>query len=146
MVATLRLATLNNHQFQLHEQILPQLSAQLSGLDILCKALGVMPLSQFVDITALEFREASQLLNGDAPTGIEPDPFTGLPYAVEDMSWSPVAAGMTSIEALAGHLLRNRPRELPGADIAALRDELRYCETALSPLEPEGAQFHFAAD
>ncbi|WP_150305754.1 hypothetical protein [Pseudomonas saliphila] len=146
MAATLRLATLNNGQFQLHEQELQQVCAELPRLDALCKSLGVIPLSQFVDVTALEFREAGELLDDQAPERIEPDPLTGLAYGLEDMSWSPVAVGMTSVEALTGHLQRNRPRELPGADIPALAAELHYCEQMLAPLEPEGAQFHLAAD
>ncbi|WP_150299261.1 hypothetical protein [Pseudomonas profundi] len=146
MATTLRLATLNDSQFQLHEQELTQVCAQLTRLDALCKSLGVIPLSQFVDVTALEFREAAELLGGQAPARVEPDPLTGLPYGLEDMSWSPITAGMTSIEALTGHLQRNRPRELPGADIPALSAELRYCEQVLAPLEPEGGQFHLAAD
>ena len=146
MAATLRLATLNNSRFQLHELELQQMCAELSRLDVLCKSLGVIPLSQFVDVTALEFREASELLAGQTPQRPETDPLTGLPYGLEDMSWNPVAAGMTSIEALTGHLQRNRPRELPGADIRALCVELGYCEQVLGPLEPEGGQFHFAAD
>ena len=145
MAATLRLAALNDSQFQLHELTLQQVCAQLSRLDALCKSLGVIPLSQFVDVTALEFREASELLAGQTPPRPETDPLTGLPYGLEDMSWNPVTTGMTSIEALTGHLQRNRPRELPGADIPALCTELRYCEQVLAPLEPEGGQFHLAA-
>lgn len=109
MSAVLRLATLDNRRFQLSQFELPQLTAHLSGLDQLCKALGVIALSQFVDITALELREASELLSPDEAVDSEPDPITGLPYGIEDTSWFPVSTGMASIDALTQHLERGRP-------------------------------------
>lgn len=145
MSAVLRLATLDNRRFQLSQFELPQLTAHLSGLDQLCKALGVIALSQFVDITALELREASELLGPDEAVDSEPDPVTGLPYGIEDTSWFPVPAGMASIDALTQHLERGRPRELAGVDLQAIAAELEQCRLTLAPLETEGGQFHLAA-
>lgn len=145
MSALLRLATLDNRRFQLSQFELPQLTANLSGLDLLCKALGVIALSQFIDITALELREASELLSPDEAVDSEPDPVTGLPYGIEDTSWFPIAAGMASIDALIHHLARGRPRELAGVDVKAVGAELEQCRSTLAPLEAEGGQFHLAA-
>jgi len=52
---------------------------------------------------------------------------------------------MTTLEALSGHLQRNRPREVAGANHGQLLDALAFCETRLRPLESEGGQFHLAA-
>lgn len=143
MSAVLRLATLDQRHFQLHSTVLPQLAEHLQGLDALCRTLGVTPLSQFVDLTALEFQEAAQLLEDTTPP--QPDPETGLPWSIEDMAWYPISTGMTTLEALSGHLLRNRPREVSGANHRQLLDALAFCENCLRPLEAEGAQFHLAA-
>jgi len=61
-LSTLRLATLDQRHFHLHRTPLLQLAEYMTGLDALCRTLGVTPLSRFVDITALEFAEASRLL------------------------------------------------------------------------------------
>jgi len=142
--ANLHLATLHDGQFHLGGSALLQLSGHLNGLDAVCRALGVIPLSQFVDITALEIREADELLN-DAPPSSGTDPVTGLAYGIEDTAWHPAAAGMISIEALVGHLQRNRPRELKGADLSLIRADLQYCAEVLGTLETAGGQFHLAA-
>lgn len=145
-MSTLRLATLDQRRFQLHSTPLQQLAQHMDGLDTLCRALGVTPLSRFVDITALEFAEASRLLPADmesAPT--KPDTETGLAWGIEDMAWFPIGTGMITIEALSGHLQRNRPREVAGANHRELLDALDFCEAELRPLEAEGGQFHLAA-
>ncbi|SER59301.1 hypothetical protein [Halopseudomonas bauzanensis] len=143
MSAVLRLATLDQRHFQLHSTVLPQLAEHLQGLDALCRTLGVTPLSQFVDLTALEFQEAAQLLKDTTPP--QQDPETGLPWSIEDMAWYPISTGMTTLEALSGHLQRNRPREVSGANQRQLLEALTFCESCLRPMEAEGAQFHLAA-
>ena len=143
MSAVLRLATLDQRHFQLHSTVLPQLAEHLQGLDALCRTLGVTPLSQFVDLTALEFQEAAQLLKDTTPP--QQDPETGLPWSIEDMAWYPISTGMTNLEALSGHLQRNRPREVSGANQRQLLEALTFCESCLRPMEAEGAQFHLAA-
>lgn len=145
MSAVLRLATLDQRHFQLHAAVLHQLAEHLQGLDTLCRALGVVPLSQFVDLTALEFQEAAQLLATEEPVPAQPDPETGLAWSIEDMDWYPISTGMITLEALSGHLQRNRPREVSGANHRQLLDSLTFCETCLRPLETEGVQFHLAA-
>lgn len=144
-MSELRLATLDQRRFQLHDTALPGLAGQLNGLDALCRTLGVTPLSQFVDITALEFAEASRLLAEDADTPPRTYPETGLPWGIEDMDWFPISTGMITLEALSSHLQRNRPRELAGADPGQLLEALAFCEAQLRPLETEGGQFHLAA-
>ncbi|WGK60620.1 hypothetical protein QAO71_11035 [Halopseudomonas sp. SMJS2] len=143
MSAVLRLATLDQRHFQLHSTVLRQLAEHLQGLDALCRTLGVTPLSQFVDLTALEFQEAAQLLKDTTPP--QQDPETGLPWSIEDMAWYPISTGMTTLEALSGHLQRNRPREVSGANQRQLLEALMFCESCLRPMEAEGAQFHLAA-
>ncbi|EZQ20315.1 hypothetical protein CF98_01950 [Halopseudomonas bauzanensis] len=143
MSAVLRLATLDQRHFQLHSTVLPQLAEHLQGLDALCRTLGVTPLSQFVDLTALEFQEAAQLLKDTTPP--QQDPETGLPWSIEDMAWYPISTGMTTLEALSGHLQRNRPREVSSANQRQLLEALLFCESCLRPMEAEGAQFHLAA-
>lgn len=143
-MSILLLATLNQRHFHLHRSPLPQLAEHINGLDTLCRTLGVTPLSQFLDITALEFAEASSLLpEGNTPPP-KPDAETGLAWGIEDMAWFPISAGMTTIEALSSHLQRNLPREVSGADHGQLLEALAFCETSLQPLEAEGGQFHLA--
>lgn len=144
-MSELRLATLDQRLFQLHETVLPGLAGQLNGLDALCRTLGVTPISQFIDITALEFAEASRLLAADTDTPPRSYPETGLPWGIEDMEWFPISTGMITLEALRSHLQRNRPRELAGADRNQLLQALAYCEEQLRPLETEGGLFHLAA-
>lgn len=143
-MSALRLATLEQRHFQLHSTPLQQLAEHMNGLDTLCKTLGVTALSRFVDVTALEFSAASDLLPAE-DTPPQPEPETGLPWSIEDMAWFPISTGMITLEALSGHLQRNRPREVSGANHAQLLDALAFCETQLRPLESEGAQFHLAA-
>ena len=143
-MSTLRLATLNQRRFLLHDTALPELVEYMNGLDTLCRTLGVTPLSQFLDITALEFAEASRLLAGDAPPP-KIDPETGLAWGIEDMDWFPISTGMITLEALSGHLQRNRPREVAGANRDQLLQAFTFCESQLLPLEAEGGQFHLAA-
>ena len=143
-MSTLRLATLNQRHFLLHDTALPVLVEYMSGLDALCRTLGVTPLSQFLDITALEFAEASGLLAAEAPAP-KIDPETGLAWGIEDMDWFPISTGMITLEALSGHLQRNRPREVAGANRGPLLEALAFCESQLLPLEAEGGQFHLAA-
>ena len=144
-MSVLRLATLDQRHFHLHSSPLPQLGEYLNGLDALCRTLGVTPLSQFVDITALEFAEASKLLSADDSAPLRLDAETGLAWSIEDMGWFPISTGMSTLEALMGYLQRNRPREVSGANHAELLDALLFCETNLRPLEAEGGQFHLAA-
>lgn len=144
-MSALRLATLNQRQFQLHSAPLLQLAEYMNGLDALCRALGVTPLSRFVDITAVEFAEASSLLPAQDTPAPRPDAETGLAWGIEDMAWFPISTGMTTLEALSGHLQRNRPREVSGANHRELLDALTFCEDHLRPLEAEGGQFHLAA-
>ena len=130
----------------LHGTPLPQLAQYIDGLDALCRTLGVTPLRRFVDITAMEFAEASRLLPADAATSPpRPDPETGLAWGIEDMLWFPIGTGMITLEALSGHLQRNRPREVRGASRELLLDALAFCESALRPREAKGGQFHLAA-
>lgn len=144
-MSSLRLATLDQRHFQLHDTALPDLVEQMNGLDALCRTLGVTPLSQFLDITALEFAEASRLLATEEVGPAREDPETGLPWAIEDMDWFPISTGMITLEALSAHLQRNRPRELSGANRQRLLAALAFCEAQLRPLEREGGQFHLAA-
>ena len=144
-MSALRLATLEQRHFHLHSTPLQPLAEHMNGLDTLCRALGVTPLSRFVDVTALEFSEASRLLPAEDTPPPQPDPETGLPWSIEDMAWFPISTGMTTLEALSGHLQRNRPREVAGANHGQLLDALAFCETQLRPLESEGGQFHLAA-
>ncbi|MEH6493169.1 hypothetical protein [Halopseudomonas sp.] len=142
MSRVLRLNTLLDRCFQPGAVPLAALSQDLKRLDALCKTLGVSELSSFIDTTAVELQQAVELIDDEVrPTGeAETDPETGLLYGIEDMRWQPIAAGMSSLEALQGHLQRERP----GAAPSPLLAELAYCIEALSPLETEGAQFHLA--
>jgi|LSQX01.1.fsa_nt_gb hypothetical protein len=144
-LSTLRLATLDQRHFHLHRTPLLQLAEYMTGLDALCRTLGVTPLSRFVDITALEFAEASRLLPDTDAAPARADAETGLAWGIEDMVWFPISTGMTTLEALSGHLQRNRPREVSGANHGQLLEALTFCEEQLRPLEPEGGQFHLAA-
>lgn len=139
MSRVLRLNTLLDRNFQPGERSLKALWAALDTLDALCKTLGVTALSQFLDSTAVELQQAVKLIDDDAVPAADPvtDPETGLAYGIEDMSWQPIAAGMSSLEALEQHLQRD-------ANQADLMQELKYCISALAPLEAEGAQFHLA--
>ncbi|UAW99279.1 hypothetical protein KEM63_04730 [Halopseudomonas nanhaiensis] len=145
MSAVLHLATLIDREFRTEPQAYVGLVSHLQRLDELSRTLGVTPPSQFIDVTELEYREAAVLIEPDAATRAEPDPLTGLPYGIEDMSWSPVAIGMVTIEALAGYLSRNQPSGIGERARSDLREELAQLERALRPLEAEGAQFHLAA-
>ena len=144
-LSAMRLATLEQRHFLLHNATLQPLAEHMNGLDVLCKTLGVTPLSRFVDLTALEFQEAASLVPAEEATPLPLDPETGLPWSIEDMAWYPISTGMTTLEALSGHLQRNRPREVSGANHRQLLDALTFCEDQLRPLESEGAQFHLAA-
>lgn len=146
MPPALRLATLVNGRFALDERACAMHSGHLAPLDALCRTLGVPALSQFIDLTALELREASRLLEQDkAGQSPEPDPVTGLDWGIEDTAWHPVATGLTCLEALVGHLHRNPAAlaRVPDASnsVAALEHWCRLLE----PLEPEGGQFHISA-
>lgn len=145
MPAVLHLATLIDQAFVSDPQPCTALVLHLQRLDDLSRTLGVTPPSQFVDVTELEYREAVQLIEADPAAGADPDPLTGLPYGIEDMSWTPVAIGMVTIEALAGYLSRNVPGGISERALGELRAELAHLDQALRPLEAEGAQFHLAA-
>lgn len=146
-MSALRLATLDQRHFQLHDTALLELVEHMNGLDALCRTLGVTPLSQFLDITPLDFAEASRMAAAAGETVSPPkvDAETGLPWGIEDMDWFPISTGMITLEALTGHLQRNRPREISGANHAQLLDALVFCEGQLRPLEAEGGQFHLSA-
>ncbi|SDR91222.1 hypothetical protein SAMN05216421_0557 [Halopseudomonas xinjiangensis] len=145
MSAVLHLATLVDREFCTESQEYTALVVHLQRLDELARTLGVTAPSQFIDVTELEFREAAQLIEPDSAVRAEPDPVTGLFYGIEDMSWSPVAIGMVTLEALGGYLSRNQPSGISEADRQRLREELSQLELHLRPLEAEGAQFHLAA-
>jgi len=139
----LRLNTLLDRTFQPGDRCLEAICAELDVLDGLCKTLGVTALSHFIDATAVELQQAVTLIDDDAVPAAEPtsDPETGLVYGIEDMSWQPIAAGMSTLEALEQHLQREFGNS---AEQANLLNELQYCNQALAPLETEGAQFHLA--
>jgi len=141
----LRLNTLLDRRFQAGQQSLPALYCELRQLDMLCKSLGVTELSHFVDATEVELQEAAALVAAESSfnTVPETDPETGLAYGIDDMSWQPIAAGMSSLEALEQHLQREFGNQ---GSKAQLLTELGYCLHALSPLETEGAQFHLALE
>ena len=128
MSSVLRLNTLLDRSFKGGDRRLEAISAEIGALDRLCKTLGVTELSRFIDTTAIELIQAVELIDDDAPLApaAEPttDPETGLAYGIEDMSWQPIAAGMSSL--------------------VSLQQELTYCIQALAPLEAEGGQFHLA--
>jgi hypothetical protein len=138
----LRLNTLLDRSFQPGAITLDALNAELGRLDVLCKTLGVSELSRFLDTTAVELQQAVTLVDDAQVPSVDTasDPETGLAYGIEDMSWQPIAAGMSSLEALEQHLQRSGDSDTS----AALLQELRYCISALAPLEAEGAQFHLA--
>lgn len=142
MSRVLRLNTLLDRRFQPGAISLDAMRAELGRLDALCKTLGVSELSRFLDTTAVELQQAVILVDDTQVPSADTasDPETGLAYGIEDMSWQPIAAGMSSLEALEQHL----QREHQGARTSSLLDELAYCLRALSPLEAEGAQFHLA--
>lgn len=145
MSRVLRLNTLLDRHFQPGERLLPALSAELSMLDSLSKTLGVTELTQFIDTTAVELQEAAALIAQESSLNTVPetDPETGLAYGIEDMSWQPIAAGMSSLEALQQHLQRAGGAQ---GSKRQLLTELDYCLQALAPLEAEGAQFHLALE
>ncbi|MEH6566145.1 MAG: hypothetical protein V7756_12525 [Halopseudomonas sp.] len=142
MSRVLRLNTLLDRSFQPGATRLAAMRAELGRLDALCKTLGVRELSSFIDTTAVELQQAVELIDQE-PRDVgaaEADPETGLIYGIEDMSWQPIAAGMTSLEALEQHL----QRELQTNSPTPLVQELAYCIQTLAPMEAEGAQFHLA--
>lgn len=145
MSAVLRLATLTDHEFRIEPEDYTGLVQHLQRLDELSRTLGVTVPSAFIDVTELEFREAAQLIESDALQATDADPLTGLPYGIEDMTWTPVSAGMISFEALSGYLSRNQPPGIGERDRQILRSELARIEEQLRPLEAHGAQFHLAA-
>lgn len=146
MPPVLRLATLVNSRFALDERACAMQSSHLEPLDSLCRTLGVPALSQFIDLTALELRDASRLLEHDgAGQGAEPDPVTGLDWGIEDTAWYPVATGLTCLEALIGHLQRNPAALARVPDGGDSLDALEHWRRRLEPLELEGGQFHLSA-
>jgi hypothetical protein len=145
--AVLRLATLMDRTFRLDDQGYALQTSQLDALDALCRPLGVPMISQFIDLTALELREASLLLQADGTTvATEPDPVTGLDWSIEDAAWHPAPSGLTCLEALIGHLERNSPALASVPQGIDVLDALRHWCALLTPLESEGGQFHLAAD
>tara|TARA_R110001599_G_scaffold218654_1_gene416970 strand:- start:231 stop:668 length:438 start_codon:yes stop_codon:yes gene_type:complete len=141
---TLRLTTLLERVYAQRPLPLEQLKRELPALDALCKSLGVSPLSSFVDISAIEWQEAASLA-GAEPSTLDPDPETGGALAIEDLSWHPVALGMTSLEAISLHLQRGENLQFQTQDLDSLLQELAFCREQLAPLEAEGGQFHLAA-
>jgi|TARA_Y100001001_G_scaffold72763_1_gene70572 hypothetical protein len=148
VASALRLNTLLGRQFQSGDRLLEHLRNELKLLDGLCRTLGVTELSQFVDTTALELQTAVAMLkeegSSDALPEIEPE--TGHIWGIEDVSWQPIATGMSTLEALEQHLRRTPHSGLNSAKVRDLLDELSYCTTLLAPLEIEGGQFHLALD
>ncbi len=145
MPADLRLATLVNRRFDLDSRAFPLQGAQVEALDNLCRTLGVPALSQFIDLTALELREASELLDEEPGQVPEPDPLTGLDWGIEDTAWYPSAAGLTCLEALIGHLQRNASAAAGVQRAGEVTTALQHWRCLLEPLEPEGGQFHLSA-
>ncbi|GGE31260.1 hypothetical protein GCM10007421_01260 [Halopseudomonas oceani] len=148
MASALRLNALLDHQFQPGDRLLCTLRNELKLLDGLCRTLGVAELSQFIDTTALELQAAVAMLGEEGRTAEVPevDPATGQVWGIEDVSWQPVAAGMSTLEALEQHLRKTPHSGLNSAKVRDLLDELGYCTTLLTPLEAEGAQFHLALE
>jgi len=142
----LRLATLVNSRFKLDTRACVMQSVHLDPLDTLCRALGVPALTQFIDLTALELRDASQLLGADGvEQSVDPDPVTGLDWGIEDTAWYPASVGLTSLEALCGHLQRNPAALSRLPDGGILLDTLEHWMRLLVPLEEDGGQFHLSA-
>ncbi|MEL0167638.1 MAG: hypothetical protein VW877_05865 [Pseudomonadaceae bacterium] len=148
MASALRLNTLLDRHFQSGDQLLVHLRNELKLLDGLCRTLGVTELSQFVDTTALELQAAVAMLGeeGRADEVPEADPHTGQVWGIEDVSWQPIATGMSTLEALEQHLRKTPHSGLNSGKVRDLLDELSYCTSTLSPLEAEGGQFHLAVD
>ena len=147
MASALRLNTLLNRQFQPDDRLLNTLRNELKLLDGLCRTLGVSELSSFVDTTALELQAAVAMLDDEAKKAVpEPDPQTGQIWGIEDVSWQPVAAGMSTLEALQHHLRKSPHSGLNSNKVRDLLQELDYCIATLAPLEAEGAQFHLAVE
>lgn len=144
MPNTLWLTTLLERDYRQHAKPLEQLKQQLPLIDELCRTLGVSPLSNFIDISAIEWQEAAQLTGQDS-AGIEADPETGTSLTIEDLSWHPAALGMASLEALSLHLQQGANLRFQINDITPLLAELALCLEHLAPLETNGGQFHFAA-
>lgn len=138
----LQLTTLHGRDFQRDPHNLEHMLRHLSVLDELCRSLGVNRISEFVDISLLELDEAARLLAQDLPAEDEADPVTGMALAIEDLVWHPAALGMASFEASSRHLERGVSKLIEQADVAALLEELRWCQTRLQPLETEGGLFH----
>lgn len=143
MAATLYLTTLDGRQLSRHPQFLRQLLVHLDGLDAQCRTLGVTPLSEFIDLTDLEWQDVLSQAGADAaPADIDPE--TGCGYAIEDMDWLPVGSGMSTFEALSAHLQHN-PVPGPAVEQQQLLDELQQCLQILEPLEGRGLHFNLAA-
>lgn len=144
MPYTLRLTTLLQRDYRQHDFPLKQLRRQLSPIDEVCRTLGVSPLSQFVDISALEWQEAVQSASAGAPY-LQMDPETGTALTIEDHVWHPAALGMASLEALSLHLRHGDNLRFQTDDLQPMLAELALCLEHLAPLEADGGQFHLAA-
>ncbi|MFZ2288226.1 MAG: hypothetical protein WAV92_00930 [Halopseudomonas yangmingensis] len=143
MAVTLHLTTLDGRQLQCHPQAMRQLLIHLDTLDAQCRSLGVTPVSEFIDLTDLEWQEVMDLAAADAePPAIDPE--TGCGYAIEDMEWLSVGSGMVTFEALAAHLQHNPLAENTGSRDSLLK-ELQQCLEILAPLESLGLYFNLTA-
>ncbi|MFN3580751.1 MAG: hypothetical protein ACK4VV_09795 [Pseudomonas sp.] len=140
----LRLTTLLDPDVCQHPTNLVSLSTHLMLLDELCKSLGVSRISEFVDITAIEWQDALQMAAAEqGATALDPEPEQAL--TIEDMTWHPAALGMASLDALIQHLQRGDNLKLDKQLLPALVKEIDYCRQLLEPLETQGGQFNLAA-
>lgn len=144
MPHTLRLTTLLQRDYRQYDFPLLQLRQQLSAIDDICRTLGVSPISHFVDISAIEWREAAQSASAET-SELQMDPETGTALTIEDYIWHPCALGMASLDALNLHLLHGDNIRLQTGDLQPLLAELAWCIEHLAPLEADGGQFHLAA-
>ena len=83
MPHTLRLTTLLQRDYRQYDFPLLQLRQQLSAIDEICRALGVSPISHFVDISAIEWQEAAQSASAET-SELQMDPETGTALTIED--------------------------------------------------------------
>jgi hypothetical protein len=153
MGMTLWVHVLEGRQFTCHEDDHSLMNKYTPELDVVCKAIGATPLSDFIDCTDMNanfFEDEEDPDSEELDQEELLDPETGYSYGIDNMIWFPAREGLSTVSLLRAHLTTNGLPPLngfpplPEKALEGLLEEFDSCIAKLTEPASRDASFHLS--
>jgi hypothetical protein len=141
MGMTLWLHTLEDREYSKDSDDHSLMHDHAEALDALCDAAKVRKLSDFFDVTDMEYNYSDEFDDDEEPTL---DPETGYAYGIDDMQWFAADEGLVTLRSLREQIAEGAIDALDEDERAELLDELDDCIGVLEDTSTQEGKFHLA--